>query len=179
MKTKTINIYQFNELSEQAKEKAKDDYRNIFNYLGGEESFASLESLVKYFNGEITNFEIDWTNSNLSHINFNMPEMDNETINDKLSQLGEYDKETLKGYGDCKLTGYWIDEELIDACRIEFFKCKRTYCTLELLMNAAFQALLHAVEKDYKYFYSNEQFSEHCESNDYWFTEDGTLTSEE
>ena len=52
MKTKTINIYSFDELSKKAKDHARHECRknDAFVYIWWKESFESLKTFCDYFN---------------------------------------------------------------------------------------------------------------------------------
>jgi hypothetical protein len=102
-----------------------------------------------------------------------MPDdMSSEEISERLASLGTYDPETLKGHGDCVLTGYVHDENAIDGFRIAF---NAGETDLNKLMEAAFRSWLAACQADYADQQSEEQFGETCEANEYEFTEDGVL----
>lgn len=101
------------------------------------------------------------------------PEVGGETRR-LLKQLGTYDPVTLKGHGECKLTGYCGDESAIDGFREAFFGGERD---LNALMQAAFDTWLAAAQADCADQYTDEQFSENCEANDYWFYADGRMYS--
>tara|TARA_R110000823_G_scaffold271003_1_gene390498 strand:- start:122 stop:604 length:483 start_codon:yes stop_codon:yes gene_type:complete len=60
MKTITINVYSFDELSDSAKDKARSDYRkhDVFGYIWWNESFNSLKAFCKHFNVEIKDYEV-------------------------------------------------------------------------------------------------------------------------
>ncbi len=174
MRTEQITIYKFSELSDKAKQKAKDDYASHFGYNWGDEAFDSIKKLAEHFGGKVTNYDVDFFNCSHSSMSFDMPDdMTKAEIRRRLKELGTYNRRTLKGHGDCKLTGYCADENAIDGFRIAFVRGKET--DLNKLMEAAFRSWLKAAQDDCEDFYSDETFGEHCEANEYEFKEDGSF----
>jgi hypothetical protein len=174
MKTKTIELYEFDELSETAKERAKQEHAEIFSYAWGKDALESLKKLAEHFEGKLTDYEIDWFNSSYSSAKFDMPDwMSLEEFNTKLKSLGSYNKETLKGDGDCVLTGYCADEDAIDGLRLAHKE--NPTADLNNLMQSAFKSWLKACQDDCKSQYSDDEFSEMCEANGYTFTINGKM----
>jgi hypothetical protein len=167
-----VKVCKFSELSEKAKDRAKQEYATLFGYAWSEEALESLKELTKHFGGRIKDYNIDYFESSHSSAEFDMPDMEEDEIKELLDELGDYNPETLKGNGDCKLTGYCADEDAIDGFRRAFHEGERN---LEALMDAAFDSWLKACQSDCEAFYSDEDFGEHCEANDYEFYEDGTM----
>jgi hypothetical protein len=166
----TQTIYRFSELSDKAKQRAKDDYANAEGYAWQAEQMDSLKALAAHFGGELADWSIDFFGASHSSAKFAMPEMSAKEIKELLGQLGTYNKRTDKGHGDCKLTGFCGDEDAIDGFRIAWRNGERDLSTL---MDAAFDSWLKAAQTDCEYQYSDEAFAEHCEANDYEFHEDG------
>jgi hypothetical protein len=78
MRTKTINIYSFDELSEEAKEKAIEDYRsNGFDYFWGDDNENTLKEFEDIFPISVGRWEYGYHN----FINFEM------TCDDEISEL--------------------------------------------------------------------------------------------
>lgn len=174
MRTATIQILKFSELSANAKQRAKDDYANNHGYSWEDEALDSMKKLAEHFGGTVrNNYSIDWFGTTRSWMYFDMPDdMEPEEIRRRLDQLGTYDAETLKGHGDCALTGVCHDEDAIDGFRIAFLRGK-TDPDLNKLMEAAFDSWLKACHADAADQYTDDTFGEHCEANDYEFYENG------
>lgn len=170
--TETFPIYRFSELSESAKQRAKDEHANLFGYAWADDSLMSIQALAKYFGGKLSDYSIDYFNASYSSLSFKMPEMEAEAIEAGLSQLGSFDPETLKGLGDCVLTGFCMDESAIDGFRAAWNDGERD---LEKLMEAAGESWLEAVHDDCADQYSDATFEDFCEANDYEFLENGTF----
>jgi hypothetical protein len=173
MKTRTItfNVYQFSELPEKAKEAAKQRYAELFGYAWADEALASLKALASHFGAELKNYSIDFFNSSYSDASFNVPDdVEPEDIAAQLARLGTYDPQTLRGHGDCVLTGFCMDESAIDGFRRAWHN-KET--DLGKLLQSAFRSWLQDAQADCEGQYTDEQFAEHCEANGYEFDERG------
>ena len=79
MRTETINIYQYSELSDAAKDRAYCNFRDgQDNHVWFDEQFDSLKRFLKWSDVEITNYEI--SHCGHSFINTNIPEDRSEEI---------------------------------------------------------------------------------------------------
>ena len=171
--TKTVKLFKFCELSEVGKDKAKMDMA-IMGYSWADEALESIQELAKHFGGRVKNYSIDWFKSSCSSMSFDMPEdMTKTEIRKRLRDLGKYNRKTGRGLGECKLTGFCMDEDAIDGFRAAF---KDGVTDLNELMQAAYETWLRAAQDDCAYQFSDETFSEMCEANNYEFTEDGSMS---
>lgn len=171
--THTVTIYRFHELSPAAKDSARQWYQcqGDGGYNWSEEALDSLKALAQHFGAKLSRYEIDWGNNMHSAARFDVPDLSRAEIGVLLGQLGAFNPETLCGDGECKLTGFCHDESAIDGFRIAFMRYGKT--ELAQLLEAGFRSWLAACHADYDDFYSDEQFAEHCEANDYEFTKNG------
>lgn len=172
MKTKQISIYQFSELSDHAKQLAKDKFACDEGYCWSAEMLDSIKALAAHFSGRVKDYQLDWFDSMPSSMDFDMPDMEPAEIESRLSKLGTFNPETLRGNGDCKLTGYCGDEDAIDAFRKAWNKGEHD---LTALMDAAYETWIKAAQADCASQYTDEQFGEFCDSNNYEFYEDGEM----
>lgn len=170
MKTVEVKVYEFKELSEKAKEKAKQDYAALFGYAWQDEALASLKAMAKAFGAKLRDYEVDFFNSSRSGAKFDAPNLSRREIKNILAGLGSYDPKTLQGHGDCKLTGFCMDEDALDGFRRAF---EGGESDLDTLLQAGFYSWLKSAQADCEGQYGDEQFAEHCEANEYWFTENG------
>lgn len=171
--TVTVQVYKFSELSDRAKEHALDRYRSSGDdYFWGGDALASIEALAKHFGGRVRDYSLDWLDYNRSYMSFDMPGMGREEIEELLAQLGSYNKDTLRGDGECRLTGYCMDEDAIYGFRKAFHAGESD---LTALMEAAYETFIRAAVADAEYQYSMEGYAEMAEANDYDFTEDGEI----
>lgn len=172
MKTLTINVYEFSELDDKAKKRAIYDAQASFGFTFDGEYMASIEKLVEHFDGKMSDWSIDWFNCSASYATFDMPEMTSKEIKSRLAMLGSYNKKTLCGNGECKLTGYCGDENAIDGFRKAFLGGEND---LTKLMQAAFNTWLKAAQEDCAGQYSDEIFSENSDANNYHYKQNGEL----
>jgi len=176
MRTISVSVLRYHELSKAAQERARREYESLFGYAHADEALETIRELAKHFGGTVTDFEIDWSGAcSHSSMKFDMPDsddMDESEIERRLSLLGAFNPETLKGHGDCVLTGVCYDEDAIDGFRAAWMSGKRD---LPALMQAAFYSLLAQCHSEHRAFYDDEEgeFREHCEANGYEFYESG------
>ena len=170
MKTVKVKVYEFKELNEKAKEKAKQDHAALCGYAWQDEAIASLKAMAEAFGAKLRDYEVDFFNSSHSSATFDAPDLSREEIRERLSALGSYDPKTLMGNGDCKLTGYTMDEYAMDGFRRAF---EGGESDLNTLLQAGFDSWLKAAQADCEGQYEDEQFAENCEANGYEFTEYG------
>lgn len=173
MRTIERAVYKYDELSDDAKEYARQKFNESEPYHWGDDAIESIEALARHFSGSVKDYELDWLEpGRCSGFTFSMPDMPAKEIKERLAQLGSYNKRTGKGHGDCKLTGVFTDEECIDGFRSAWRGGERD---LSNLMHAAGEHLQSACMKDYEYQLSEEAFRETCEANGYEFYENGDM----
>ena len=173
MKTIETTVYEFDELDDRAKEKARDWFREGFEFPWADECLQSLKALAEHFNGKVKDYSIDWFNSSYSSARFDMPEMEAGKIESRMADLGTFNPKTLKGHGDCKLTGYCADESAIDGFRKAWYDGERD---LEKLMNAAFSSWLKDAQTDAQSLMEDESVDDSITANGYLFTKEGKRT---
>jgi hypothetical protein len=174
MRTIEKNIYKFSELSEEAKEKAISKYMENESYFWGDEAIRSLEEFINHFCGKLNDYGIYWLEPYRNNIRFELSEgkfTDGE-LRQVIESMGSYDPKTLKGNGDCKFTGYIMDEALTDGARKAYFNGERD---IRELIEAGIKEWQRATQADAEYQYSSAHFTELCEANGYEFYENGTL----
>lgn len=186
MKTASVTIYSFSELSPTAKARAIADHSAAFGFCWADEYLASLRALAEHFGGKLKDYSVNWDDSSYSSADFDMPtdglaylsdaedaETEAASIAAKLAALGSYDPSTLKGHGNCKLTGFCGDESAIDGFRVAFHRDGER--DLGRLMQAAFRNWLKDAQADCADQGSDEQFSETADANGWQFRENGSL----
>lgn len=174
MRTIELKVYKFSELSEKAKDKAMQDFASTEGFVWAEDYKLSLDRLAKHFGGAMVDYNLDFFSGKYtSYAIFEMPDMSQEEIAEKLTELGAYNPETLKGLGDCKLTGFCADESAIDGFRKAFMSDGET--DLDQLMQAAFTTWIEAANADCEAQYSYGSFSYFSDANNYEYYEDGKL----
>ena len=172
--TKTVNIYTYSELSESSRERVRQRFAEWDGYVWSDDAFASIKALAAHFNTKVADWSVDWFDSSYSRMRFETPydELTRDEIGGLLAELGTYDPDTLKGHGECKLTGYGTDEDAIDGFRIAFMGGESD---LNKLLQAAFRSWLAACQADCADYYSDERFAELCDINEWEFNESGDI----
>lgn len=147
MKTHTLKLYQYDELSDKAKEKACEYVRNNQHDLGDyviDEMIDSLKALQKEIGGDL-----DYSISIVPD-------------RGEFVRLTAYDKEALKELAkkkdDCPLTGVCYDIDIIEGILSDELEYK----------------VLKVLHDEGEYIYSDEGIGEMIEANEYTFLEDGT-----
>ena len=192
---RTITVYNFDELSSEAKDRVCQWF-NSDGYHFAEEALDSLKKLAEHFNGKLVNWSIDLDCYSRSSASFRMPDIGYGEFARLLGELGTYDPTTLRGNGDCKLTGVCSDEWAIDGLREAFAAYMPPDESTERfdadgdelddwdlmssedvteLMQSAFHNWLKIANEDWEYQCSEEYVKENCEANDYMFYENGEL----
>ena len=95
---------------------------------------------------------------------------DIESINRMIEEAGFYDPITLSGYGDCLLTGFCMDEPLLDGFRKHWAVSTGD---LRGALQAGISELLHECAADYHYSMSEPALLEAAEMFEWEFSERG------
>ncbi len=199
MRTETRNIYTFNELSKEAKEKAIEQYRKDHcqdEIFWANETLDSLKGLFKncdgvslkdYSLGEYNSYiKISFTNEEAENLsgkrafawiennllsNIRIPE-NSFSLNGtrrKLAQYGQYYRAGM--IKPCPFTGYCADDDFL-ASLLNDIKDGTD-------LKTAFEGLATEYQKiindEIEYQNSDEYISEQLEINDYEFDEEGNL----
>jgi hypothetical protein len=197
MRTQTINIYSFDELSEEAKEKALNDYREgMTEIFGIDETVESLKGLFKNCNGitlknwslgdcqswlnvtfendEIGDFTgkraMSWIENNLL-VNIRIPENSfamNGTRR-KLAQYGQYYRAGM--IKCCPFTGYCADDDFLQDLISEV----KQGTDLKTAFEGLAVTCQKLIQNEQEYQQSEEYIKEHFEMNNCEFDEDGNL----
>lgn len=150
MKTIEVKLYEFNELSEEAKKNAISQARESrweYDWVG--EALSSLDCFLNELGTHIINYSIDWENPSRSYV--------------KVYDAESIDTEFTFDSDDYSLTGYCMDYPLI----------KTWNETRDV--HQAIEAWLMDCAKDYEYQISDGGIAEFIQMNGYDFTEDGKL----
>lgn len=162
-----ISLYKFNELSDRAKEKARDWYRQgALDYEWWDSTYEDAKNIGlritgfdidrgPYADGEFTENAVDVAEAVLKDHG-----KSTETYKDAKDFLGEY-KEKEKKYYDENDSDDFDDSEIAEELKEQF---------LHDLLHDYAQILQAEVE----YLMSDEQVDEACISNEYEFHKDGS-----
>jgi hypothetical protein len=188
MKTIKIKVYQFDELSDEAKEFAHKKHNDsTIEFFWTDDWIASLKKGIAHFGFKLANYNIDTLSAARSDLTIKSQynQEEEELSGDRLwtylhnaqllTYICQYDrirKNLLDG--NCPFTGYCGDEDFLDPVR-EFIEKPTSSTTFKDLIEACAEKLLQGLQNDCEYQQSLEFFKEECESNDTYFTEDGTV----
>lgn len=200
MRTIQVKLYRFEELDQEAQEKAVEDYLNEGDfYHWGDDDRETLKAFTDAFPVEVTDWEYGYHN----YINYRLgypthPDVWEFTgvrllkylINNhwrdlfKPKFIGH-----LKGrekftpvYSKCQwdnccvLTGYCVDDDTLQPL-YDFLKKPDEHTTLEDLLYDCLQSWVYACRGEYEACQSFENVAEILSINEYWFTENGEFHS--
>lgn len=179
MRTIELQLYKFEELSSEAKEKALNHFRDR-EYSWFDEAKQTMREFAELFGVRITSYELGYGRG--THIRFSTGSMLEEGaaelsgvrafkwINNNIDE--KFWNEGAKN-GSCPLTGVCFDCNVLDPL-VDFMK-QPSDKTIEELIQDCFDSLEDAVSEDVLYHYGDEATKEHIEANDYEFTEEGDL----
>jgi hypothetical protein len=172
----TLTIYTFSELSNKAKDVVRQRQMEG-GYFAADDTLASLKAMAEHFGTKVENYSIDFFGGSYSYATFTIVNElpDESDIARLLAELGTFDAKTLKGHGECKLTGYCADEDAIDGFRQAWRAGERN---LEKLLQAGFKTWLKAAQADCASQFEDEQLSENCDANDMMFYANGNVFHE-
>jgi len=175
--TQTKITYKFNELSDDAKDAARDWYRTDLEFCWADEWRESLKGFCDHFPAAAR----DWSISTWSYSYVEIESTESDDVNELtgirlwkwLNNTGHFNAKTLSG--EYPLTGFYGDELLLDPIR-EFRDRPNSTTTLPELMQACGDAWLMAYIAEWEYSYSDEAVDENIICNEYDFDEDGKFT---
>ena len=188
MKTIKINLFSFDELSNEAQQNAYENWLNTEReFFWGEEAIGSIKHSLDHFGFDLYDYSIDYSCANQSSVSirrlFDFPdEINNMTgirlykyiYNNYLFQPAKYNKSGNSILsGNCPFSGYYMDEVFLDEIRK--FMDKPYNITFYDLMNNCIYNCLKEIEEDYEYQNSFNYFAEECEANEIEFTQDGKI----
>jgi hypothetical protein len=157
MRTIETTIYTFDELSDEAKERAISQHRQCIEYPWFSECLDSLKTFCDEFGVKVT----DYTLSDCYRASISTDATPKHFRGVKLSG---FNREAMP-------TGFCFDCDLRYTFHDEF---KRTGDAF-YAFNDALQAFLISVRKDIEWNYSDEAITELLQINDYEFTEEGDI----
>lgn len=157
METVELTVFEFDELDEAAKERARAWYRNGLEYPWFSESIDSIRAFADHFGSRVLDWSIgergrDYVKTDISPEHFR---------GTKLRSVSP----------DYMPTGYCLDADLWGTFHAEW---KRTSDPM-YAFEQAIEAALSAIASDIEHHFSNEGVDESIRINDYRFTEQGKI----
>lgn len=187
--TKVTNVYKFDELSEDAKETARDWARGIDDLYGWhDDNVQSLKEFAKWVQGK-ADYSISLVGYSSAKVRisgyhdsiWNSETEEEEDIlleeisGDVLLHWLNDNIETIKSEGGCPFTGYCMDEDLLDPMQEYLAKSDPDDPrTLQDLVNDGCERWVKQYVADWESTYEDEQIDDFLSANDYDFLEDGS-----
>ena len=156
METVEITVYSFDELSDEAKEKARAWWTDGLDYPWWKDTQESIRAFVEHFGASVKDWSLgsgsgrDYIKTDITPAHF------------RGRQLKDYDREYMP-------TGYCLDNDLWTT----FYDEWKQTGDPAYAFQQAIEATICAVQNDIDYQYSNECVDENLRANEYRFTEDG------
>jgi hypothetical protein len=172
MKTVTTNLYAFSELSDTARQYAIERERESRQSHGTPWTEETIDSLRKAL--DLFGCSAIWTvgSSHTSVRNIGLPSLDEDCtplsfVVDALRGIGcTIDGDTPTFPGDCKLTGYCADEDLLQAFYESVLEAGNKYDPESILRDAVRDMIYKAgdiLEAEEEHYMSDEDIVEHLE----------------
>jgi hypothetical protein len=158
METVEIEVFEFDELDDEAKEKARDWYRDGLEYFWFDDAMQSIRAFVSHFGGDVIDWEVGGYRGN-DHIKTNITP---EHFRGK--KLKDIDPEYMP-------TGYCVDCSLWHTFHKEW---KNTGDPMYAFQQAL-EAALSDIRADIEYQYTDEAVDDAITVNDYRFTKNGKV----
>lgn len=154
----TVKVYRFEELSDDAKEIARDWWRNGMEFSWGDESLDSIRAFCAQFGIRLRN----WNIGPFCPVDYELSEYDNSNF--RGMKLRDFERE-------CYPTGYCLDATL----SIEFYDTFKKTGDAKRAFESAIHAGFIAWRDDMEYQTEPEHIDDCLIANDYEFTEDGSI----
>lgn len=185
MRTEIVGIYSYDELSDDAKEKAREYFRhNDYEYAWTDEWNDSINAFCKVMPVERGDYQIGAFYPSYQHCVFTDDDaaelygvraykwLLNNGYNGAFNKYtGEFETAQKIIEGTCPLTGYCGDCDLFYPIA-EFMKKPGNRALSELFQDC-FDSWLKAYQSDLEYQNSDEYIEESIIANEYEFTKDG------
>ena len=149
-------IYQFDELSDEAKETARDYFRDL-DYAWSSEAKQSIETFCDTFNVSLLDFCVD------AYCPFNY-KTDASNANFRGKRLSQFNRDYMP-------TGYCLENELW----MTFYDVFKTTGDAKYAFNEALDAGFRAWRKDLEYQTTDEYIDEFIIGDGYEFYENGKM----
>lgn len=199
MKTIEVTLYEYEELSERAQERALTDYMSHGNDFDMREPTNTLNKFESIFPIKIRDWEFGGGQSAISFRFTGSEDIENLTgwrlatyiWNNYRDYIYSHKYYSTRGCWidgkyhyksrrsniiicseDCPLTGTCYDNDILDPIW-KFLKKPDETTTFESLLDDCLQSWLNECEKEDEYRSSKEAFAETCEANEWLFTKEG------
>lgn len=172
-RTITRTVYTFDELSDSAKETARQWYREGLDYSFAEDNVDSLKKWAEWMGVDITDYSLAGSDNRNNQVRWDINSrqfdglrgvrlwkyLNNQFIMPDLS-------------GNCPFTGYCFDESLLDTLRA--FMRRPWDATYRTLIKESIDKFIRDYAADVDNCYTDESVDEAMDANEYEFYEDGS-----
>src|SRR5690606_34647261 len=163
--------FKFEELSEEAKDRAYYKWLDRREYPWARDNEASLYAFAEMFGVKIIDY--GYGGGSRPYIRYETSDWDGYRLKGvRLWKflMNNYAKEVEK---DCPFTGYCMDEALLDPIR-RFLERPERDTSLRDLVEESLNAWLHACERDHDDWFSRDMFEQEAEDLGMVFSADGS-----
>lgn len=156
MRTIELNLYTFDELPDEAKDRARNWWRNTLDYPWFDEAIGSIKAFCDEFGVSVKDYQIGDQGSYI-HTN---------ATNDSFRGFTMKQAEQLK---DKDLTGYCFDYSMTN----EFYEVFKRSGDAKYAFQQALEQVLIDIRNDIEYQYSDEAVDDCLITNEYEFDQEG------
>jgi hypothetical protein len=175
VRTITKTVFEFSELSESAKQTAREWYRANRDYDWASENLESLKKWADWMRVEITGHSLGGSDNRDNHVRWHL------NIDSWMADLrgvrlwkflnNQFNLPDLSG--SCPFTGYRFDETLLNVFRE--FMARPWDASYRDLIRASIDKFVCDYSADVDYYYDDESIDESIEVNECEFYEDGSV----
>lgn len=177
MRTIETTLYQFDELDESAKDRARENFRSSgrlddIDQWNWQDASASRKAFLDEFNAEFRQGRYGSECVRIPVDSWSNPMGDLEYVR-LWKYLNANHAGCISKIGHCQFTGVCWDEDLLDGIAEFMHKPYRT--DFESLLYSCCEDLRIAVEREIEYQNSDEAIDESIRANEYEFNQDGSI----
>jgi hypothetical protein len=188
MKTIEIEVYNYCELSNRAKDKVRDWIYEGLDYIC-DDAVETLDTFFKLFPASYRNVYFNEPYRNDIRVSNNMEDKElfrfMDSIYYSFFKGKHYGKFVNQKYinrtskvmfeaDNCPLTGMSYDYAILRPI-LEYYKNPNSISDLSELLSACVDSLCKDIQDEIKGMLTDEAIIEHCNANEYFFTESGEL----
>ena len=164
MRSITVNLYQFDELPDKAKNKALQELYTVAEYPCHDENHQTLKAIEKAF--KLERFEWGYDTCT-SYYSFTLPHCFKQGLNrKKLLLTFKYLKKD-----NPFVSGYW----LLESFECDFWECFNSQGDIKAALDHAIGEVVKWCHKDMEDYFSEENLAKYAMANEFEFTEDGSM----
>lgn len=175
MRTIEVKLFRFEELSDTAKEVARDWWRQceIEHNSVEDEAWESAQKFAECFGVDLRALYWDRVYSDARYPT--LSEEENEEGETVTETVGAFIKRHMPEGEDCPFTGVCYDEELLDTIRKNIDNNSTDDADLRAVLSECFDDLCRSVRSELEYRNEDAQVDESIVANEYEFTVDGKI----